>query len=286
MSLAQQVWYLERALFEMFPEKAKESWDNCGVIVGDKEAVVEGIAVALDPTVDAIHFAADNGCNVLLTHHPVFLKPPYLILSNGPGTWSTQGSERDSVEQAMAGEAVYAAIRRNVSLIAMHTNFDSSARSQHVLPDALDLTYLNPLEQTIHKDGIGAGEVQGGLGQLSSVPAMTLRELSLRCKQVFGITPRVWGDPDHSIKFVATCPGSAWPLINDVTRCEFDCFICGEVRYHTALAAKAAGISIIELGHDVSERLFVNALYEAVIDIGYAKDKVMTVPPQINWWTV
>ncbi len=285
MGFENKVWYLERALFEFFPEKDIEDWDNCGVIVGNKEAVVEGVAIALDPSLKAIDQAAELGCNLLLTHHPVYLKPPYNVIVNGPGTWSTKGSMRDTVEQAVAGVAIHRAIEKGISLMAMHTNLDYSSRVQHVLPDVLGLTYLNPVEQTSQEGGVGSGEIRGGLGQLSSTHMITLLELAERCKNVFGVPSRVWGDPEQKIELVATCPGSAWPLINDATRCEFDCFICGESRYHTTKAACQSGISVIELGHDVSERLFIDVLYDAVIETGQQADTVHKLAAEENWWT-
>ncbi len=45
--------------------------------VGDPARLVTGVAVALDPTVEAIENAANAGANVLVTHHPAFLQPPY-----------------------------------------------------------------------------------------------------------------------------------------------------------------------------------------------------------------
>lgn len=286
MGLEQKVWFLERGLFELFPEQTKEEWDNVGLIVGDKEADVEGIAIALDASVEMVDQAAANGCNVLLTHHPVFLKAPHLIVEHSLHVWSSESAARDSVEQVMAGSVVIEAMRRGVNLIAMHTNFDYSPKSQHALPDALGLTYLNPIEQVAQQGAVGHGEEKGGMGQLSSTPTTTLMDLAIRCKDVFGATPRIWGDPQQRIEFVGTCPGSAWPLINDASRCEFDCFICGETRYHTARAAAMAGISVIELGHDVSEMLFKGLFRTALLDLGYHADRIVVLEEPANWWTI
>jgi len=286
-SMARRVWYLERSLFELFPRQDAESWDNPGLIVGDAEADVTGIAVALDVSLANIRRAHDLGCNVLLTHHPVFIKAPSSIIASGPGTWEHHGASGDSVEQASSGVLVHEAIRSDVSLIAMHTNFDVSPHAQHVLPDLLGLTYLNPMEQTTRPgQAMGQGGLQGGLGQLCSVEPLTLRDMALRCREVFGTTPRVWGDPEQVLRFVVTVPGSAWPLINDATKCGFDCCICGETRYHTALAAVAAGNSIIELGHDISEYPFVDRFCELLSDLGYPSGMVHRIDPTTNWWTV
>ena len=67
---------LERALLKEFPAADAEAWDRTGMTVGDPARLVEGVAVALDPTVDAVEEAASMGANVLVTHHPAFLQPP------------------------------------------------------------------------------------------------------------------------------------------------------------------------------------------------------------------
>lgn len=282
-----KVWYLERSLFEMFPRDDAEPWDNPGLLVGDAEETITGIAVALDVSLANIRAANEAGCNVLFTHHPAFLKAPGSIVANGPSTWKHHGVRGDSVEQANAGILIHEAIRLGVSLIAMHTNFDVSSCAQHALPDMLGLMYLNPMEQAAAAgQALGEGEVKGGFGQLCSTDPLTLQELALRCREVFRATPRVWGDPERLVRFIVTAPGSAWPVINDATRCDFDCCICGETRYHTALAAIASGNSIIELGHDISEYPFVDRFCDILSGLGYPSRMIHKLEPTTNWWTV
>ena len=62
---------LELALLARWPQEDAFDWDNTGLLVGDPAQTVSGVAVALDPTGDAIEPAAKMGANVLLTHHPV-----------------------------------------------------------------------------------------------------------------------------------------------------------------------------------------------------------------------
>ena len=66
---------LEQAHLASYPAEDAEEWDRTGITVGDPADLVRGVAVALDPTIEAVHAAADAGANVLLTHHPAFLEP-------------------------------------------------------------------------------------------------------------------------------------------------------------------------------------------------------------------
>ena len=52
---------LEAALFRAFPKEDVEDWDRAGLTVGDPSRQVTRVAVALDPTVAAIHEAASRG---------------------------------------------------------------------------------------------------------------------------------------------------------------------------------------------------------------------------------
>ena len=67
---------LERLLLREMPAQDACSWDRTGMLVGNPLEVVQGVAIALDPTLPAIKAAKQSGANVLVTHHPVFLDPP------------------------------------------------------------------------------------------------------------------------------------------------------------------------------------------------------------------
>ena len=111
-----------------------------------------------------------------------------------------------------------------------------------------------------------------GYGQLCSVRKgdvpMTLEKLAARCTSVFSQVPRVWGDFDREIKSVATYTGSCGSIVAACLREHVDCLICGEVKYHAALDASAAGLAIIDMGHDTTELPFTGVLADAVAAAG------------------
>ena len=135
-----QVRDLERLVFERFPRQLAESWDRPGLSVGDPTEEVACIACALDPTPTNVRAAASLGANVLLTHHPAFLDPPFPMTPEA--RTSSQG-----------GAAAYEAARLGVSLIAMHTNLD---RSEEALDLAASLIGLTRVGRLVEPDGYGA----------------------------------------------------------------------------------------------------------------------------------
>lgn len=51
------------------------SFDNAGLIVGDKYTAVSRVLVALDITEDVVNEAESLGCELIISHHPVILPP-------------------------------------------------------------------------------------------------------------------------------------------------------------------------------------------------------------------
>lgn len=362
------VAHVERAIAEAFPPERAEGWDRGGLLVGDPAAEVTGVYVALDPTLEAIDAAADAGCNVLVTHHPVYLSAPERIV---PG-------------RGPAG-CVHRALTRGVALVNAHTNLDRSPEGQMLLPRALGLEPLSAIERSLLPtrlitvwvpesaasavtaamqaagagrigeyrgcsftgNGIGAftpgessapcigtpgeptltpevrvemvcapqsagavvaaataahpyeeplvsvAEVQiargaARMGMLCEAPRdMTLSSLAGLASATFSVTARVWGDPDAHVSRVATATGSSGSLVGEVLAAGAEALVCGEVRYHDALDAVAQGLSIVEIGHDMSEWPLTSLLADAVRGVeGLAADRIMTAPTRAAWWTV
>jgi putative NIF3 family GTP cyclohydrolase 1 type 2 len=74
---------VERLLEDRFPVAWAEPWDRCGLLVGDREALVTNVFVTLDPTSEALSLAVAAGANVLVSHHPVWLEPPSALTADG-----------------------------------------------------------------------------------------------------------------------------------------------------------------------------------------------------------
>lgn len=258
---------LERALLAQFPAEDAEAWDRTGMLVGDAAAPVEGVAVALDPTIAAIREAKEAGANVLVTHHPAFLDPPASFAPIEIG--------RD-----YAGSVVWEAVSLGVALMAFHTTLDASPTGATVLPGMLGLDAKAPLQPAEGSHAKGIGRMCAP--RRDDAP-LSLAHLAARCTSVFGRPPRVWGDFSHEIAAVAVCSGSAGSVVDDAIAARADCLVCGELSYHKALAALERGLAVIELGHDVSELPYVAPLMAAVERAGVAKEAISAIDQGGNW---
>jgi len=301
---------LEKMLFDAFPATDALEGDRIGLLAGDVAAPLSSIVIALDATVEVIERAAACGCNVLVTHHPVFWNPPELFLRE-VGTQAAHGAATS------AAAAVYRAAEKGVSLIAMHTNLDCAPAAAGLLLDPVGYEYVSPL-MPHGQAGAGLGQLgiprlQGSgergpislqnsgervLASLHSSGAedsahlrsdaervpISLQELARRYGQAFGAVAKAWGEPSMSIYKLAACPGGAGEVVKEVIASGADCFVTGEVRYHEALELAAAGVALIELGHDRSELPFRFYLRDALMSAGIPEDCIHVIEPLVSWW--
>lgn len=103
MKLAELIDYLEA----FAPPALQESYDNCGLITGQRNMDIKGVLVTLDCTEAVVDEALENGCNVIVAHHPIVFSGLKKI--NG----------RNYVERV-----IIKAIKNDVAIFAIHTNLD------------------------------------------------------------------------------------------------------------------------------------------------------------------
>jgi dinuclear metal center YbgI/SA1388 family protein len=97
------------ALERIAPASYAFSWDKIGLQVGDPGQTVLKAVASLDRSLAAISFAADRGAQLLLTHHPLIFEPLGSVTS-----------------ATYEGRAISELIRRGISHIAAHTNWDAA----------------------------------------------------------------------------------------------------------------------------------------------------------------
>jgi putative NIF3 family GTP cyclohydrolase 1 type 2 len=124
------------------------------------------------------------------------------------------------------------------------------------------------------------------LGMVSEIPqATSLKDLASLAEKAFRSAPRVWGDPSTVLKTAATTTGSGSSLVSSAIDAGVDVLVAGEVRYHDALSALESGLTVLELGHDVSEWPLVWLLEKTVRAVpGITGDMVRVLPDKPNWW--
>ena len=113
-----------------------------------------------------------------------------------------------------------------------------------------------------------------GIGRVGKLMApMLLRDFIPQVKMALGIEyVSVAGPGDKIVKKVAVCGGSGAGFIHKAAFAGADVLLTGDVKYHEAQDALAAGIAVIDGGHFATEQPVVPFLAEYLTICG-AKDK-------------
>ena len=90
------------------PLAMQESYDNAGLIVGDREAEAAGALICLDVTEEVIDEAIGLGFNLIIAHHPLVFGGMKKFSGDSP------------VERALIK-----AIKNDIAIYAAHTNLDN-----------------------------------------------------------------------------------------------------------------------------------------------------------------
>lgn len=242
---------IESFLYGWAPRELAESWDNVGLLVGDPEAAVERVLVALDITPQVAEEALERGCQLIVAHHPVM-----------NCAWHPVQTVRADDRQ---GRTLTALLRGGVAAICMHTNLDAAEGGVNdQLAKALGLTDTIPLnEQKI-----------GRIGTLSCEKPLEqfLHDVvkSLGCR---GLRYRSGGRP---VRRVAVGGGACGEYIPQALAQGCDTFVTSDLRYNDFLDTQ--GLNLIDAGHFPTEDVVcaevVRRLQKAFPDIRVSKSAV------------
>jgi dinuclear metal center YbgI/SA1388 family protein len=111
------------------PQWADE-WDAVGTVAGDPSAEVRKVLFAVDPVQAVVDEAVEWGADLVVTHHPLFLKGVTSVAADTP-----------------KGRIVHGLISNGIALHTCHTNADSPPLGvSESMALALGLGDLRPLE--------------------------------------------------------------------------------------------------------------------------------------------
>jgi len=216
-------------LEQFAPRELQEDFDNSGLQIGDSQAECTGVLISVDTTPAVIAEAVAHGCNMVVSHHPLFFK----------GVKHLTG-------MTLVERTAVAAVRSNVAVYAAHTSLDNARGGvSWLLAQKLGITPERPLEQ--HADGSGSGII-GNLPE-----AIMPSELVAAVKSAFhSPVARCSAVPDKPLTRIALCGGAGGFLIGAAKTLGAQAMITSDVRYHD-FVDYADDIFIIDIGHHESE---------------------------------
>lgn len=225
------------AIEEAAPLALQESWDNSGLQTGHASRRCTGVMIALDPTEAVIDEAVAEGCNLVVTHHPLIFRAPARIVGATP--------QQRAIERSLcSGVAVYSA----------HTSLDNApgGLNRHAA-GLLGLTDVEPLVASAICPGAGSGAVGNLPTPLDGDRFVALVKSCfgspvVRCSSAIG---RYQGGA--MISRVALCTGSGSSMLPEAVASGAQVFLTSDTRYHDFLDYGQGALMIADIGHHESE---------------------------------
>jgi len=216
-------------LNEISPFELQEKWDNSSLLVGDMNREFEHIALGLDLDHNTLAEAKEN--TLFIVHHPLI--------------FSGLKQLDFSVYPANLLEIM---VKKNLSLIAMHTNFDKTHLNSYVFEKILGFKKESQNDFICRTTG-----------------TWSKNELIKLLKDKLGLETLRVVSPKHKITSIALTTGAGASLMDEV---DVDCFLTGDIKYHDAMKAMSQGLMMVDIGHYESEQFFVDVMSRELKNLG------------------
>ena len=212
-----------------YPIETACGFDNVGTLVGDRNKTVTKAVVALDCTMPVINEAVKNGCELIITHHP--------IIFNG-------------IKSVLEDTLVYEIIKIGLTVISMHTNLDQGVGGVN---DALcEVIGLNNVETVEAPDKY--------LLKKGEISPLSADDFAKHLKTALNYPVKYVGD--GTIKNVLVCGGSGAQYYSIVKQNGCDALVTADVKHNHFLEAAQNGVALYDCGHFNTEVVVIKPLYE------------------------
>lgn len=218
----------------------QESYDNAGLIVGRPDDEVHKALLAVDVTEEVLDEAEAEGCDIVLTHHPIIFHALKRFNSADP-----------------VQRCVERAIRSRIALYACHTNLDSAPEGMSWrLAEILGVGNLGVLQPSEAGEGVGFGVV----GELSE--SVDTVEFMQFIRRKLGVKVIRYSDTATSaVRRVAVCTGAGASLIGEACRAGADIYITADLKYNDFMTPDKV-LTVADIGHFESEYCAIELLFD------------------------
>lgn len=243
-------------LKEIYPDSLSCEWDNDGLMSspgGVRE--VSRVLVALDATEEAVNYAAANGFDTLLVHHPLIFSPLCAV----------------TPEENVARKVIFS-LMNDISVISLHTRLDAGEGGVNdCLAAALGL-------ERIEKFGDAECPGMGRIGELGF--DMGIDRFAGYVKERLGAHRVALSSlGDETVKRVAVVGGAGKDFIAPAKAAGADVLVTGEASYNAILDAAENGIPVVCAGHYETEFPVCERLAALARDIAGAECEIFPYTP-------
>ena len=221
------------------PDSIALDFDNVGLLVGSETNTINGIAVALDVTMECIESCIKDSVNLLIVHHPIIFNP---IKSVSSSTY--------------VGQLLLKLLQNNINVLVMHTNMDNAdCGINHTLAKMIGCDEISNLME----DGSGVKGVLKGVNFniLISDLAIITGDNNIRS---YGQDKKV-----SNVAIISGAGGRDEDVIKYLKINKIDTFISGEFKYSIILELVHMGVNVIDVSHYECEKIFIEIVSDILI---------------------
>lgn len=218
-----KVYELYDAINDIAPFEGGFSWDNSGLICGDKNADVTRVLVTLDADMAAYRKAVETGADAVVSHHPLIFDPLHAVTAEHP---------------------VFHFVKSGIAVISAHTCLDAAQNGvSQALAEACGLQNI----ECMYEEGVAIGRM--GVSDLSEPEAFIERVKgalpSARCDAVIS----------RDVKRVMCVGGSGGGELYAAVSHGCDTVVTGEIKYNNIIDARNMGVNLFAFGHFETENI-------------------------------
>ena len=251
--------------YTIAPKQYQESYDNCGLILGNPENEITKILTTLDVNESVVQEAILNGCNVIIAHHPIIFKGLKTLV------WNNSVSEK----------VVIMATRADISIYAAHTSLDKrfNGSINEYFAKQIGLTEIQPLVKSKDLNYLYGGA--GAIGVLEE-PVFVI-DFLCNIRRDLKLTNPIKHTSivvNKSIRTIAICTGAGFFMANEAKNKGAELFITSDLSYHSFFDEK--DIILADMGHYESEKhssiVIHNLVKERFSELDVIVSKINTNP--------
>ncbi len=218
-------------LQNLIPRELSCDWDNDGIMcMPSPMKEVKRVLLALDATAGAVKYAAENGFDLIVTHHPMIFRPI----------------------KSVTDDRFMTLIKNDVSVFSFHTRLDAVEGGVN--------TALAEVLGLYDTERFG----DDGLGVIGSVDAVTDRDFVKAAKEKLGAPTADAVLFDKTVTRVAVVGGDGEHYISAARAAGADLYISGRLSYNDLTDASPYGMSMAALGHFYTENPVLDKLEKAI----------------------
>ena len=238
----------------IIPASLSCEWDNDGLMCcPDSAREVRRALVCLDVTADAIEKAVAEGCDVIVSHHPLIFK-----------------GLKSITDESFIPQKAITLIRAGISVMSFHTRLDAlDGGVNDTLAKLLSLSDVAPFGD--------------GIGRIGSLDApCDIESFVKKVKTALGAPTVQYADAKKAVQKVAVLGGSGKDELFAAIAAGADTFVSGELSHHPMTDAPDMKINLVEAGHFYTEEPVCEVICQMLADLGieaihYTSNKIKVI---------